>query len=59
VLVGSLALSLRAAHRLSVRAYPDGRAAARALAPVAALAVLLTIAGIVLLHQPMGMRHVM
>ncbi|MBI4414601.1 MAG: 4Fe-4S binding protein [candidate division NC10 bacterium] len=55
--VGFFVLSLLAGHRLSLRAYPDPRAASRALIPMAALAFVFTVAGIVLLNQPMGMRH--
>ncbi len=57
VLVGFFVLSLYAGHRLSLKAYPDPRIASRALLPMAALSVLFTVAGIVLLNQPMGMRH--
>jgi hypothetical protein len=56
-LIGFFALSLVAGHRLSLRAYPDPRTASRALVPMAALAFVFTVAGIVLLNQPMGMRH--
>ncbi|MBI2370463.1 MAG: hypothetical protein HYV08_09570, partial [Deltaproteobacteria bacterium] len=57
VLVGFFVLSLVAGHRLSLRAYPDRRTASRALIPMAALSFVFTVAGIVLLNQPMGMRH--
>ena len=57
VVVGFFVLSLVAGHRLSLRVYPDPRTASRALVPMAALAVLFTLAGIVLLNLPMGMRH--
>ncbi|MBI4011098.1 MAG: 4Fe-4S binding protein [Candidatus Rokubacteria bacterium] len=57
VVVGFFVLSLQAGHRLSLRVYPDSRTASRALVPMAALAVLFTLAGIVLLNLPMGMRH--
>ena len=57
LLVGFFALSLVAGHRLSLRAYPDPRTASRALVPLALLAFIFTVAGIVLLNQPMGMRH--
>ena len=56
-LVGFFALSLVAGHRLSLRVYADPRTASRALIPMAALSLLFTLAGIVLLNQPMGMRH--
>jgi hypothetical protein len=55
--VGFFALSLFAGHRLSLRAYPDPRTASRALLPMAVLSFVLTVAGIVLLNLPMGMRH--
>jgi 4Fe-4S binding domain len=57
ILVGFFVLSLLAGHRLALRAFPDPRAAARAFAPLAVLSALFTIAGIVLLNLPMGMRH--
>jgi hypothetical protein len=57
VLVGFFALSLVAGHRLSLKAYGDPRSASRALVPLAALSFVFTVAGIVLLNQPMGMRH--
>ncbi|MBI4635783.1 MAG: 4Fe-4S binding protein [Candidatus Rokubacteria bacterium] len=56
-LVGFFALSLLAGHRLSIRAYADRRTASRALVPFAVLSLIFTVAGIVLLQQPMGMRH--
>ncbi|MBI4590229.1 MAG: 4Fe-4S binding protein [Candidatus Rokubacteria bacterium] len=56
-LVGFFVLSLVAGHRLSLRVYPDPRTASRALVPMAVLAFVFTVAGIVLLNQPMGMRH--
>jgi hypothetical protein len=57
VVVGFLVLSLVAGHRLSAGAYGDARAASRALVPMAVLSCLFTIAAVVLLNQPMGMRH--
>ncbi len=57
VLVGFFVLSLVAGHWLSLRAYPDPRAASRALVPMALLSFVFTVAGIVLLNLPMGMRH--
>jgi len=59
VVVALFTLSLVAGHRLSVRVYPDARTAGRALAPMAVLSLAFTVLGIVLLSQPMGMRHVM
>ncbi len=57
LLISFLVLSLVAGHRLSLRAYPDPRTASRALIPMALLSFVFTAAGIVLLNQPMGMRH--
>jgi len=57
VVIGFFVLSLVAGQRLSLRMYPDPRTASRALVPMAALALVFTVAGIVLLNQPMGMRH--
>ena len=57
VLVGFFVLSLVAGHRLSLRAYPDVRRASRAFVPLAVLSFVFTVAGIVLLNLPMGMRH--
>jgi 4Fe-4S binding domain len=58
-LVGFFVLSLQAGHRLSLRLYPDARVASRAWIPMAGLALVFTLAGILLLMQPMGMRHAM
>jgi polyferredoxin len=57
VLVAFFLLSLRAGYQLALRAYPSPRTASRALVPMAALSVIFTVIGIVLLNQPMGMRH--
>jgi hypothetical protein len=57
ILVSFFLLSLAAGHRLSLRVYPDPRTAIRALVPLAVLSLFFTVAGIVLLSQPMGMRH--
>jgi polyferredoxin len=57
IIVGFFVLSLIAGHRLSAGAYSDPRAASRALLPMAVLSCLFTVAAIVLLNQPMGMRH--
>jgi hypothetical protein len=50
-------LSLLAGRRLSLRAYPDPGSASRAFAPMALLSFVFAVAGILLLSQPMGMRH--
>jgi hypothetical protein len=55
--VGFFGLSLVAGHRLALRAYETARAASRALVPMAILSLLFTVAGILLLNLPMGMRH--
>jgi 4Fe-4S binding domain len=57
IIVGFFVLSLVAGHRLSAGAYADPRAAGRALVPMAALSCVFTVAAIVLLTLPMGMRH--
>jgi hypothetical protein len=57
IVIGFFALSLVAGHRLSLRLHADRRAASRALIPFALLALVFTVAGLVLLNQPMGMRH--
>ncbi|MBI2528397.1 MAG: 4Fe-4S binding protein [Candidatus Rokubacteria bacterium] len=57
ILAGFFVLSLVAGQRIALRVYADPRAARRALAPMAALSFAFTVAGIVLLNQPMGMRH--
>ena len=57
VVTGFFMLSLVAGHRLSLGAYPDPRTASRALIPMVTLSLLFTLAGIVLLNQPMGARH--
>lgn len=57
LLVGFFLVSLVAGHLLALRVYQDPRTASRALLPLAALALLFTVVGIILLNQPMGMRH--
>ena len=57
VLVGFFVVSLIAGHRLSLRAYPDRRTALRAVLPFVVLSFAFTVLSIVLLQQPMGMRH--
>jgi polyferredoxin len=56
-IAGFYFLSLFAGHRLSLKVYPDRRSAGRALVPFALLSFVFTVAAIVLLNQPMGMRH--
>jgi len=56
-IVGFFLLSLFAGHRLSIKAYPDRRTAGRALVPFVVLSFVFTVVAIVLLNQPMGMRH--
>jgi polyferredoxin len=57
VVLGFFILSLVAGQRLALRAYPDATTAGHALIPMVALSLLFTMAGIVLLSLPMGMRH--
>jgi len=57
IIVGFFVLSLVAGHRLSGSAYADPRAASRALVPMALLSCVFTVAALVLLSMPMGMRH--
>jgi polyferredoxin len=57
ILVLLFALSLRAGCRLSLGLYPDAALAARAAVPMTLLALGFTVLGIVLLAQPMGLRH--
>ncbi len=57
IVVGFFVRSLVAGYRLSAGAYGDARAASRALVPMAVLSCVFTVAAIVLLNQPMGMRH--
>ena len=57
IIVGFFVLSLIAGQRLAAGAYQDPRSAARAFAPMAALACAFTVAALVLLSLPMGMRH--
>ncbi len=56
-LVGFFFLSLLAGYRLSLRVYSDPRIASRTLIPMAVLSFVFTVIGVVLLNQPMGMRH--
>ncbi|MBI4254484.1 MAG: hypothetical protein HY616_05385, partial [Candidatus Rokubacteria bacterium] len=57
VVVALFAVSVLAGHRLSLRAYADRRAALRAVIPFAVLSFAVAVLTIVLLQQPMGMRH--
>jgi hypothetical protein len=57
VLVGFFALALTTGQRLAARVYPDRGAGRRAVIPFVVLAVVFTVVGIVLLQQPMGVRH--
>jgi polyferredoxin len=57
VIAAFFVLSLVAGHRLALRVYGEASAASRALIPVAVLALVFSVVGIVLLQQPMGMRH--
>jgi len=55
--VGFFVLSLVAGRRLSIKVYPDPRVASRAMIPLVALSLIFTAIGVILLNQPMGMRH--
>ncbi len=57
IVVGFFVLSLLAGQKLAVRAYADRRAATRAVIPFVVLAFAFTVLSVVLLQQPMGMRH--
>jgi hypothetical protein len=57
VLVACLVLSLLAGHRLAGRLHADRRTARLALLPFALLSLAFTVAGLLLLQQPMGVRH--
>ncbi len=57
VVVGLFAVSLIAGYRLSLRAYADRGTALRAMLPFVVLSFAFTVLSIVLLQQPMGMRH--
>ena len=57
VVLGVFVLSLAAGRRLALSAYPDATTAGHALIPMVALSLLFTVAAIVLLSLPMGMRH--
>ncbi len=57
VVVAFFVLSLLVGHRLSLRAYAEPRSAFRALVPFAVLSLAFTVLSIILLQQPMGMRH--
>lgn len=57
VLVGFFALAMVAGQRLAVRVWGSSGRVELALAPLAALAFAFTAAGLVLLQQPMGLRH--
>jgi hypothetical protein len=59
VIVGFFLVSLLAGHRLSLSVYTDRHVAGRAVVPFVLLALLFMAAGIVLLGQPMAMRHTM
>lgn len=57
VVVSLFAVSLLAGHRRSLPVYADRVAAGRALVPFAVLSLVFTLVGIVVLNQPMGLRH--
>ena len=57
IVVAFFGLSLVAGHRLALRTYPDARTASRAFLPMAGIALVFTLVGLVVLSLPMGMRH--
>ena len=59
IIAGLFGLSLLAGHRLAVTIYPDRLVASRAVVPFVVLALIFVAAGVILLGQPMGMRHAM
>jgi hypothetical protein len=59
VILGFFVVSLVAGHRLSLSVYVDRHVASRAVVPFVLLSLLFMVAGIVLLGQPMAMRHAM
>jgi ferredoxin len=59
VIVGFFLVSLLAGHRLSLSVYTDRHVASRAVVPFVLLSLLFMAAGLVLLGQPMAMRHAM
>jgi 4Fe-4S binding protein len=59
VITGFFALALLAGQRLALGVYADGGVAGRAVVPFVLLALLFVAAGLLLLGQPMAMRHTM
>jgi hypothetical protein len=59
IITGLFVLSLVAGHRLALAVYADRFIAGRVMVPFAVLALLFVAAGVVLLGQPMAMRHSM
>jgi hypothetical protein len=55
--LGFFVLSLTAAYRSAARLYTDPALVGRAVLPIVLLSLLLTIAGLLVLGQPMAMRH--
>ncbi len=55
--VGFFVLLLVAGRRLSLKVYPDPLVASRAMIPLVTLSLIFTVIGVILLNQPMGMRH--
>ena len=56
LVVAGHVFGILAAHRVAHRLYPDRRAATRSLVPLTALMVLLSVAGLSLMHMDMNMR---
>jgi hypothetical protein len=59
IITGFFVLSLTAGHRLALAVYADRRIAGRVMVPFVVLALLFVAVGVVLLGQPMAMRHSM
>jgi len=57
LMLAAFILSLVTGHRLALRAYGDRRVAGRALVPLLLLALLFTVSALIVLGQPMGLRH--
>lgn len=59
IITAFFVMSLLAGHRLALAVYADRRVAGRVIVPFVVLALLFVAAGVVLLGQPMAMRHSM
>jgi hypothetical protein len=59
IVTGLFGLSLVAGHRLALGLYADRRVAGRAVVPLVVLALVFVVLGVIVLGQPMSMRHSM